>query len=188
MCPALCCQPALPVSGTWQCHGLVGRAGAMTAGSHCVLGPMCVPTGPGPTRCHARLLLFLPGLSTTTGRASCASCCPGPSTHPVSSCRKTSTTTCTRRKVGWCHGWAWGHHGPGMGHPARGSPLPMCRSSALGSDRVPGSAQTTCGTALRLMAAATAAHRPQQRRVCAASIGKPQHHMTTGAPLSPAAL
>lgn len=53
---------------------------------------------------HTVLLLFLTGLSTTTGRASCANCFPGPSTHPVSSCRKTSTMTCTRRKVGWCHG------------------------------------------------------------------------------------
>lgn len=66
----------------------------------CPLGPV----GPGPAGCCARLLLCLPGLSTMTGRASCASCCPGPSTRPMSSCRKTSTTTCTRRKVGWCHG------------------------------------------------------------------------------------
>ncbi|XP_071669165.1 hepatocyte growth factor-like protein isoform X5 [Patagioenas fasciata] len=91
----------------------------------------------------AVLPALLAGLSTTTGRASCASCCPGPSTHPVSSCRKTTTMTCTKRK-------------------------------------------TTCGTALWPMAAATVAHGPRRRRVCAASTGKPQHPMTTGSCRPPA--
>lgn len=167
--------------------------GATTPGSLRTRGcwvPMsvCAPRVLAPPQCHARLPLCLPGLSTTTGRASCASCCPGPSTRPAFSCRKTSTMTCTRRKVGWCHGWARGHHRPGIGHAAQGSPRSTCPGSARrSSDVVPGSAQTTCGTASWPTAPATAAHGPPQRRVCAASTGKPQHPMTTGAPVSPAA-
>lgn len=60
--------------------------------------------------------------------------------------------------------------------------------SLWGSDTVPVSAQTTCGTVLWVMAPTTVAHEPQQTRVYAASTGKPRHHMTTGAPMSPSAL
>lgn len=65
---------------------------------------------------------------------------------------------------------------------------PCALTRPWGSEEVPGSAQTTCGTASWAMAPATAAHGPQQRRGCAASIGNPRHRMTTGAPVSLAAL
>lgn len=72
---------------------------------------------------------------------------------------------------------------------AQGSPLPMRPSLARprGSDAVPGSTQTTCGTALWPTAPATVARGPRQRRACTASTGKPRHPMITGVPVSPAA-
>lgn len=61
---------------------------------------------------------------------------------------------------------------------------PCALTRPWGSEEVPGSAQISSGTALWVMAPATAAHGPRQRRGCAASIGKPRHRMTTGAPVS----
>lgn len=74
----------------------------------------------------------------------------------------------------------------GMGTPQTGHRTPHCPCALTrpwGSEEVPGSAQTTCGTASWAMAPATAAHGPRRRRACAASIGKPQHHMITGVPV-----
>lgn len=135
------------------------------AGEPCA--PRCHPGVPGATP-----LSRLAGPSTTSGRASGASCCAGRSTRPACGCRRTSTATCTRRKVGR-------HRGCTPGTRCGATRCPP------GPDALPGSAQTTCGTASWPTASATAARGPPRRRGCAASTGRPPRRMTTGATVPP---